>query len=71
MKTGFGGPSFTARYISECADCGNDIEPGDEAMYDEDDQVVHVHCPDKPLKVSVGKACPDCWLVHPKGSECP
>ncbi|QDH91801.1 hypothetical protein SEA_PHRAPPUCCINO_126 [Mycobacterium phage Phrappuccino] len=46
MKTGFGGPAtFTARYGGPCAaDCGQDIEVGDDACYNEDDLVVHAEC---------------------------
>jgi hypothetical protein len=35
--------TFTARYESECAECGDPIEPGDEAGY-LDDEVCCEEC---------------------------
>ncbi|OBY33489.1 hypothetical protein [Mycolicibacter kumamotonensis] len=68
MKIGFSHiPTFAARYTSECANCGIDIQPGDQARYDEDDEVVHVDCPE--LASTDEKPCTECWLIHT--GECP
>ena len=32
---------FIAQYFSTCEVCGEKVEPGDEAIYNADDQVVH------------------------------
>jgi hypothetical protein len=38
--------SFEARYEGRCAACGDRIEIGDDAAYD-DDEVVHAYCVDE------------------------
>lgn len=35
---------FIAAYHGRCADCSEDIEPGDEARYNDDDEVVGEDC---------------------------
>lgn len=35
-----------AEYQSKCAACGDDIDPGDEIVLDEDDDWVHISCED-------------------------
>lgn len=37
--------TFIAQYYSTCASCFEDIEPGDDATY-QDDEVVHADCVD-------------------------
>lgn len=34
---------FTAMYPGECSECGNEIEPGDEVQF-VDDELVHEDC---------------------------
>lgn len=38
------GAPFTAQYVSDCEHCGDRIEPGDEAGFDDDDQVCCKTC---------------------------
>lgn len=35
--------TFEARFYGRCADCGDDIEPGDDVRY-EDDELIHDDC---------------------------
>lgn len=70
MKIGFGTRrTFAAKYESECGECGRDIERGDEAMYDEYDDVIHASCPETAPSMSDDESpCTECWEIH-KG-EC-
>lgn len=34
---------FEARYPGTCGECGDDIDPGDEVCY-EDDELIHADC---------------------------
>lgn len=52
---------FIARYRSTCQECGGDVNPGDRAVY-VDDEVVHEDCPPMTPEEPV-KACPICWLT--------
>lgn len=51
------GPAFEARFNSHCSKCGQTIEAGQQARFEEG-KVVHVKCPER------RKACTVCWLVH-------
>lgn len=75
MPRGFGGvkpprrPTFEAKYDSQCEACGEDIRRGDQAMFDEYDEVVHTECPPLAPYLALGAAkCPKCNLVH--SGEC-
>lgn len=56
---------FKAKYHGDCAE-GDHIYPGDEVMYDDDDELVHEHCATKEA-VSQAK-CPACNMIH--AGEC-
>jgi hypothetical protein len=84
MARGFGGvrpPSgssrrtFTAKFDSECSACMNWILKGDEAVYDEFDEVVHAECAgpvdlDRPPTFNTSTrpkeppVCPECHTAH-------
>lgn len=36
--------TFEAMYEGFCYACGDDIEPGDQIAYNEDDEIVHGDC---------------------------
>ena len=40
---------WQAQYYSTCPACGEKVEPGDEAVFNDNDQVVHVECYDGEL----------------------
>jgi hypothetical protein len=54
--------TFTARYPGTCADCEDDIRPGEEIHTDGYGGFMHVHCrqPDRPVAI-----CPTCYLTRP------
>ncbi len=63
---------FRARYAGRCAaDCGNDIEPGDDVTF-ASDLLVHVECSDHMPAASVDRPvtiCPTCHLTRPCDCE--
>ena len=56
---------FKARYHGECGQ-GDHIYPGDDVMYDLDDELVHESCVSK--EAVVRAKCPDCNMIH--AGEC-
>lgn len=38
--------AFIAEFWGRCASCSEDIEPGQECIYNEMDEVVHIECCD-------------------------
>jgi hypothetical protein len=65
--------AFEARFGGFCAACDGRIEPGDVMTYDDDNQTVHVRCPDSDADRFDAEAqraplCPRCGLNHP--GEC-
>jgi hypothetical protein len=38
---------FEARYRGHCGICDDDIEPGDDLVFEEDDSLVHADCTDE------------------------
>ena len=65
---------FRARYASGCAaDCGGDIEPGDDVTF-VDDRLVHVECADHMPAARLEHPvtiCPTCHLTKPCDCEDP
>jgi hypothetical protein len=67
---------FTARFPGRChADCGESIEPGDDATY-VDDQIVHLECAgaaelDHRRAERPAAICPTCHLAKPCDCETP
>lgn len=63
--------TFTARYRGVCADCREQVEPGQEVTYGVDDKLVHADCDavelpgEKPSTV-----CPDCWMAVSVSGAC-
>jgi hypothetical protein len=59
--------TFTAMYKGVCPGCGDAIEPGEEAAYDEG-VVVHADCAGR-ARVRVARkpaeVCTSCWLERP------
>lgn len=55
--------TFTARYPGRCLECDDDIEAGQEVMYDSADRVIHVEC--EPDVRPTAKICPTCNLQEP------
>lgn len=60
---------FTAQYPGTCANCDDDISPGDTVRYDPYDDLVHNRCAaaaqiaTTPREGSV-TVCPDCNMDH-------
>lgn len=63
--------TFEARKTSVCPACGDDIEPGDRAAYEEG-KVVHAECCDRAPQNLEKKTevCKSCWLEKPVSGEC-
>lgn len=40
--------TFQAKYQTVCEACGWDIERGEDAIYNSDNEVVHLDCTDEP-----------------------
>ena len=59
--------TFTAQYYGTCNSCWESIVPGQEVVYNANDDLVHVECPDAVEEPS-RPACPSCFLVH--AGEC-
>ena len=70
--------TIPARFSGVCPECGERWQPGDLIRSDgrERDGLpiwTHAVCPLvlDPDDLRPGEtACPNCWLVHPKGVEC-
>ncbi len=64
--------SFTAKYRTKCAECEDPINPGEEAEYDTDGDVVHVFCPEDASATNRTQrpVCPDCWQELPANGIC-
>ncbi|QDF18643.1 hypothetical protein SEA_PUPPER_157 [Gordonia phage Pupper] len=69
------GRPFKARYGGECPTCEDEILPGDWAIYDEDDEVVHEAClagsrppVERTMRKTRSSVCPECSLDH--AGEC-
>jgi hypothetical protein len=61
--------TFTARYNGYCGDCGGEIDPGDEVMYDSTDSIVHADCEvDAPPRSRMPMVCSKCFIAH--AGEC-
>jgi hypothetical protein len=54
---------FTAKFGGTCASCQDDIEAGDEVMFD-DDELIHADCTEVPVRHTAMKVCQKCFLVH-------
>lgn len=61
--------TFTARYRSSCFDCGYDISPGDEALYNGSGEVVHARCPDSDITNST-PVCTRCFMATAANGTC-
>lgn len=64
--------SFTAKYSGECA-YGDRIEPGDQCVYTDDDEIAHHECaqlngPTNIHQPKTSAVCPKCQLAH--AGEC-
>lgn len=65
---------FEAKYPGVCADCRDDIVPGERVTYNGDDELVHDGHGDRPRVVirrpsEIGdEVCPSCCLIH--AGEC-
>ncbi len=59
---------FEAKYHGRCAECEDEIEPGDRVRY-VDGGLVHVGCLDPALRVrrrqTKAEVCTTCWLERP------
>lgn len=61
---------FLAQYRGICASCDETIYPGDDACFNEDDDVVHRGCqaptrsPFSKPKTTSSNICPECSLDH-------
>lgn len=71
--------TIQARYSGMCPECGERWQPGDLIRACEHPNANglpcwhHAVCPIVPDAAAVRPgevACPDCWLIHPKGVEC-
>ncbi len=61
--------TFEAKYPGRCANCDDNITPGDDVTYTPDDELVHAHCDSEPRREDdPDEACGKCWLVH--SGEC-
>lgn len=64
--------SFRAKYVTRCLSCDVDIEPGELANYNADDQVVHQQCLMTDMtrrpKTTDPSICPSCNMDH--AGEC-
>lgn len=59
--------SFTAQYPDQCADCDEEISPGQSVHYDADHDLVHDACPDVPDDDAPRRnerRCGDCFTTH-------
>ncbi|MEX8058595.1 hypothetical protein [Microbacterium sp. 16-032] len=63
--------TFTARYAGRCAaDCGEQIAPGDEVEF-VDDQLVHDGCTPTPQAERAPRpVCPDCFTEIALNGAC-
>lgn len=59
--------TFIARYRGRCFICEEGIEPGDEAIYTDDDELAHPMCEDRgePPHKRPQEVCGDCFIVKP------
>lgn len=55
--------SFISRYRGHCDECENSIEIGDDAFYDQNNELRHVQCP-RPVVI-----CQKCYLAKPCGCD--
>lgn len=61
--------SFTAKFRSECPDCGETIRRGDEVEFNSADEVTHVICPDVDTRPA-DRVCPECFTELPVTGVC-
>ena len=61
---------FTAGFDSECEHCGQTLEEGDQARFDDDYQfAVHVSCAREARAKRLENVCKNCYLIHAGGCE--
>ena len=60
--------SWAAKYRGVCDYCGEQVNVGDEIVWEDRDErtIKHIQCPetDAAFIKSGEQPCPDCWLVH-------
>jgi hypothetical protein len=62
--------SFFARYRGQCKACEEWFPEGTPVVYNLDDQIVHITCPDNnPEAPQNTKLCNKCFTFH--NGECP
>lgn len=61
--------TFTAKYRSECADCGDAITPGDEAT-SMPHGTVHAKCPDAVDGIAPDRLCMECFMEKSLAGTC-
>lgn len=57
---------FEARYGGRCGVCDEQIKPGDQATY-VDDEIAHAACPEP---VALAEPCPRCYMVPATNGVC-
>lgn len=63
--------SFIAKYRGTCEDCGDDVEPGQEATFLSDHKSIrHVKCPEGHFPDKPGEVCPRCFTEIPVSGVC-
>lgn len=62
--------SFTARYQTRCPVCDQQIHPGDDADWTDDDEVVHARCVDGTPGHTDHDPCPTCFMVPAANGAC-
>jgi hypothetical protein len=61
--------TFTARYSSRCADCDEQIHPGDTVTFG-GTSTIHADCDDAQTETEKAlTVCPGCQLTQPCGCE--
>ena len=54
--------TFTARFRTDCPECGEPVRPGDDAVMTDDGAAHAYH--DTTTPVRAGRVCPSCNLIH-------
>ncbi len=55
--------TFTAKYPGRCANCDDNIIPGDDITYHGDDELIHTQCDTDPTPKTT-EPCKQCWCAH-------